>query len=235
MTKIVTLLTCVLSLVLAHSAFADTIVFFNTVQQVLVYDEVSHSYAAQQYSLAQGPFANAVSYSSPSGASGTAAIDSSINANFLGGNGTASSTGPTGPTLYTESSVFGDFEITVPYQANLLAWLFGDGSGYGWTFLKDVSTGAYLTEVRNMGQNGTMVADFNGLLDPGRYQFYIAAASQVDGSATGGSAAFDGGLSLTPTNAAPVPEPASLTLLGIGLAGAAIRRRRPHAGADARS
>src|SRR3954468_5183126 len=66
---------------------------------------------------------------------------------------------------------------------------------------------------------------FAGLLAPGKYQFTVAASStgfaSLPSGATGGSSEgnFSFALHFTPAAASPTPEPASLLLLGSGIAG----------------
>jgi hypothetical protein len=54
----------------------------------------------------------------------------------------------------------------------------------------------------------------------------VAFAGTAKSVSFAGAAAFIGFDNITLGAASPVPEPASLTMLGVGLAGAAIRRRR---------
>lgn len=76
---------------------------------------------------------------------------------------------------------------------------------------------------------GTAAADrsFTGTLAPGHYELMVLTRTS---GGFGGSAAAASGFRFTmdfaAVDAAPVPEPASLLLVGMGLAGVAARRRR---------
>jgi hypothetical protein len=76
--------------------------------------------------------------------------------------------------------------------------------------------------------SGAATRSFTGLLAPARYSLSLGTEQEVEvaGRAGFGRGAFNFTLNMTPVDAAPVPEPATLMLTGAGLVGAFTARRR---------
>jgi len=136
------------------------------------------------------------------------------------------------------------FELTTPYSymwnATVNATVAGGGLKYGSaaSYLYSSTSGIIIPSSyveASTGVPGSFIdtSSTNGLLTPGSY--YIFAFGQSDVDATGlatASGAYSLDLILTPASTA-VPEPATLALMGAGLATLLGVRRRRSANVDA--
>jgi hypothetical protein len=70
-----------------------------------------------------------------------------------------------------------------------------------------------------------------GLLAPGNYVFGVSSLSvgNTNGGLAFGATAYGFRFALSDTSVSNTPEPTSITLLGLGMLGALVTRRRPHA------
>ena len=132
----------------------------------------------------------------------------------------------------TYSVLRSTFILDESYTANLAVTLVATGqNGFADVALLNLDTFSQYTLT---AFNSTQIATFSGTLTPGRYFFQLmATVADLNEGGTeqfSGTASFNGGLTLTPLDAASVPEPASMTLVGLGLA-AVWRCRRKLPGA----
>ena len=86
--------------------------------------------------------------------------------------------------------------------------------------------GVYSVSTSMLVQNGMSVGVLAGMSMAGGGPSSGIAWDPIMFSLDGGTFTAESGVLLTQTEAAPVPEPATLALVGTGLAAAAVRRRR---------
>ena len=120
------------------------------------------------------------------------------------------------------TDLFTSFLLDSRYTAHLDAFVSARLDGYAEGFLFNQSTQTMLAQA--ITENGTARLSYAGILEPGVYSYYLLARLNSPAASNDHNAGFGGDLTLTPFT--PVPEPASITLFGIGLAATAWRRRR---------
>jgi hypothetical protein len=202
------LLALLVTLVSPYTANAATIVFFDENRSINASGVVQSSGDAGFWSASV----------SQNGA--TASQSTTISSSFVGGTGFAQR--PDVDTAFASSFFGTSFTIDAPYMAHLDVDLFESGLGFTRVFLQN-RTSPYELIWNDFGDPGLTTIMRDTLLGPGTYEFFLDASHGYPFSST---ASFDGGFTLEPISGTEVPEPASMTLFGLGLCGVAARKLR---------
>jgi hypothetical protein len=197
-------------------AAASSIVIFNTQRSTAAASADDRYFDADHWS-------NTVTGSNSSGG-GSASQDTDIST-FMGGTGTVTviSAPNAEDTVFGRSTLFTEFTLFQHYTADLTIDLFSE-NGLTLAVLRAFDGSVHWNAFTN---DGLVTLERHGTLLPGRYSFRIDAdASSSPAFSEGQStSSFNGGLTLTPIVGTEIPEPATLSLFGIGLLGAAVRKR----------
>ena len=207
-----TLLLLVAPLINAPTAEAGPIVYFDTHRSLDANGQFFESTATGVFDVsATGSDGTAAEHRSDISQSGISTVVNMSGLSNVNG----------GPGINNTTQLFTSFAIDVPYSADLDITLLGRDDARSEGYLFDQNTGTMLAQV--MVDSGFAHLMFQGILDPGLYDFFLLSEVTAPTGPFFGHATSVGDFALQEFT--PVPEPATMTLFGIGLAAAWWRKR----------
>ncbi len=188
-------------------------------------------------SAATGIFNKGVSHPAVATNGGLVSVSASQSTLIDAASGLFSGTGSAsiGYSMFASTGAYADsffdvfFDLTTPHAFALSGTLMASDDGGFARAVFDLSGPTALSWIATSSISPIPVLA-SGTLPAGSYHVVVRAkmdngGNTQDGAAMGGMASFDFSLALSQTPPA-IPEPTTISLLGLGLAGSALQRRR---------